>query len=115
MNKEEAIQYLLRHNWPTDDELVEFAERGHGFGGDDGYYGITYPDDLDEYEIEVEKRKIPNGMIEIDYWDGQNDSLLVEEEFYLEKLKEYFANKGKLNDANKIDTLITKALSRRRE
>jgi len=43
MNKEEALIRLLGFNWPSDDEKVEFAKDGHGFGGDDGYYGLSLP------------------------------------------------------------------------
>jgi hypothetical protein len=90
MNKEEAINRLFGFNWTSDEEKVDFAIEGHGFGGLDGYYGLTYPGDLDDYEIEIEKINIPFGKVEIAFWNGPDDVILVDEIWYLKKLRDYF-------------------------
>ncbi len=40
---------LFSQFFPSDEQLVEFALKRHGYCMDNGYYGVTYPDDLDEY------------------------------------------------------------------
>ena len=69
--------------------MVQFAEDGHGFGGDDGYYGVIYSGDLDEYDREVGKSFIPEGFVEIFYWDGEVKEIQIKEKEYLSLLKKH--------------------------
>jgi hypothetical protein len=43
-------------------QLAEFAAVRQGFCNSNGGHGVTYPEDLDEYEREVEKIAIPDGQ-----------------------------------------------------
>ena len=62
ISSEAACREIISQ-WSQLSELADFAERRHGYGNSDGGFGITYPGDLDEYEIEVEGIKIPNGSV----------------------------------------------------
>jgi len=53
---------------------------------------VTYPSDLDEYEKVNEGRHIPDGMVEIDYWDGEDKEVLIPLKKYLELLHEHLVN-----------------------
>jgi hypothetical protein len=44
-------------------QLAEFATVRQGFCNSDGGHGLTYPEDLDGYEREVEKITIPHGHV----------------------------------------------------
>ncbi|EIZ1411942.1 hypothetical protein MOV01_004278 [Vibrio vulnificus] len=85
---------LFSQSFPSDEQLVEFALKRHGYCMDNGYYGVTYPDDLDEYEREVEGQCISEGMLRINYWDGSENESLVSERDYLSALKNYLTRKG---------------------
>ncbi|EIT7141923.1 hypothetical protein L2761_004667 [Vibrio parahaemolyticus] len=85
---------LFSQYFPSDEQLVEFALKRHGYCMDDGYYGVTYPDDLDEYDREVEGQCIPEGMVRINYWDGSEKELIVSERDYLTALKGYLILNG---------------------
>ena len=70
-------------------DLVKFAENRHGWGDSNGGFGVTYPDDLDEYDKEVEKIFIPEGYVEIyGYWGSEKGGfeLIVKELDYLNQL-----------------------------
>ena len=55
--------------WSSILDLPAFAIQKRGYGDSDGGFGITYPSDLDEYQKEVERVIIPEGMIEAyGYW-----------------------------------------------
>jgi hypothetical protein len=62
ISSEAACREIISQ-WSQLSELADFAELRHGYGNSDGGFGITYPGDLDEYEIEVEGIKIPNGSV----------------------------------------------------
>ena len=47
-----AALTAIRH-WSNKAELAQFALDRHGFGDTDGGFGITYPNDLDEYDKSV--------------------------------------------------------------
>jgi hypothetical protein len=87
MTKSEVFAQLFSFSWPKPVELVEYANSRHGFGGDDGYYGVTYPSDLDEYQVQVEGEFISEGSVEIHYWDGDFKDLQVTEQEYLGALR----------------------------
>lgn len=94
MNESEILEQVFSHGWPTGEDLVLYAIRRHGFGGDDGFYGVTYPDDLDEYQVEVKGEFIPEGFVEINYWDGEHKEIQVPELRYLESLKDHLRRTG---------------------
>lgn len=105
MNKKEIYDQIFSYNWPKAERLVEYANKKHGYGGDDGYYGVTYPTDLDEYDREVDNIIIPEGYVEINYWDGAHRDIQVTEKEYIVELRKYLRRTGnsvlseKLNDA----------------
>lgn len=107
MNKTEAIENIFNYDWPSDEQLVDFAERSTGFGGDDGYYGILYPEDLDEYDKKVNGDFIPEGFIEIYYWNGPEDIVHVEEQFYLQQLLTYLKKNASSTLVTRVELLIT--------
>jgi len=89
MELEKIINHIFTYSFPTDEQLVRFANDRHGFGGDDGGYGVTYPSDLDAYEREVEQQFIPEGSIEI-YCSAYTDKdIIITEKQYLAALKQY--------------------------
>jgi len=102
MNIEEILDHVFSYKWPSDEKLVDYAIARHGFGGDDGYYGVTYPSDLDEYYTEVEGQYIPDGYVEINYWDGEQKEVQIPESEYLAALKRYLLNSGKKSLADLI-------------
>ncbi|WP_269630763.1 hypothetical protein [Pelomonas sp. BJYL3] len=94
MTKTEVFEQLFSAAWPRPAELVQYAKARHGFGGDDGYYGVTYPSDLDDYQREVEGEHIPEGSVEVHYWDGAFRDLLVPEYEFLEVLYQHLVDIG---------------------
>jgi hypothetical protein len=107
MTTNEILRQLFIHSWPSDAQLVEYATQRHGYRGDDGYYGVTYPTDLDEYEIVVERRCIKDGNVEIAYWDGDFQAVQVSEAAYLEALDANLRSKGNAALADTVRSLIT--------
>jgi len=103
----EIFRQLFSNSWPSDAELVEYAVKRHGYRGDDGYYGVTYPTDLDEYEIVVERRRIEEGNVEIAYWDGDFQAVQVSEAAYLEALEANLQSKGHPTLAVTVRSLVT--------
>ena len=89
MTAAEIFSQLFSNRWPSPEELVKFAKTRHGYCGDDGYYGVTYPSDLDEYQKQVEGAFIPDGYIEVMYWDGDFKDIQVMEGEYLKALREH--------------------------
>lgn len=94
MSNAEVHARLFPHAWPSPKELVEFANACHGYCGDDGCYGVTYPSDLDGYAREVEGEFIPQGFVEILYWDGAHKELWIPEQEYLSALRQHLSSKG---------------------
>lgn len=82
MEIDNIVAKILSYSWPSQDDLVAFAVKRHGFAGDDGYYGITYPCDLDDHD-RANGRTISKGMIELSYWDGEIKETLIAERNYL--------------------------------
>jgi len=89
---EEIVNHVFENNWPDNEELVEYAIARHGFCGDDGYYGVTYSSDLDEYDKEVDGRYIPDGYVEVNFWVGEDKIVQITESKYLEILKQHLLN-----------------------
>ncbi len=100
--KEEIINGVFSHKWPSDEELVEYANAGHGFGGDDGQYGVTYSTDLDEYEKAVEKVDIPSGYLEVYYLDVEIKLTEIE---YLSYLKKHLIKSGNQKLVNMLQNV----------
>lgn len=105
MSKTEIYKKLFSNNWPSDDELVDYAIERHGYGGDDGFYGVTYSEDLDEYDREVEGENIPEDFVEIYFYafEQSAEEIQVPEAEYVEELKNYLRGKGQLGLALKLD------------
>lgn len=103
MNESEIFKQLFSQSWPDDEGLVKYALDRHGFGGDDGCYGVTYPSDLDEYQREVEGELIPEGCVEISYWDGQDQEIQCKEHEYLSALKAHLLSSGAVSLAEKLE------------
>ena len=102
MTRSEVFTQLFSFRWPTPERLVEYATSRHGFCGDGGYYGVTYPSDLDEYQIQVEGEFIPDGSVELHYWDGSHRDLLVLEREYLDALRDHLRAIGRSELANML-------------
>lgn len=104
MNNQKAIQEMLSLVEFSLEKLVELSEKNCGFMGDDGAYGVTYPHDVTEYDIEHEGRlEIPLGMVEIHFWDNGEQSIMVSLKEYIDGLKLFLTNKSK-NEITKILT-----------
>lgn len=102
MTKVEVLAQLFSTGWPKPDELVQYANARHGYGGDDGYYGITYPSDLDEYQRVVEGEYIPAGAVQVHYWDGTFRDLLLYEQEYLQALRVHLLSIGRAKLATEL-------------
>ncbi|MBU2714480.1 hypothetical protein, partial [Zooshikella harenae] len=94
MELEKIINHIFTYSFPTDEELVRFANERHGFGGDDGGYGVTYPSDLDAYEREIEQQSIPDGSVEVYCSAYTDEDIIVSEQQYLAVLKKYLETTG---------------------
>lgn len=105
----EKIREVIRA-WSNTDDLLKFALTRHGYGDSNGGFGITYPGDLDEYQVEVEKELIPAGMIQVYGFWGPPDGyeFLVPEENYLQVLAEVMFETGANENAQRIKELFEK-------
>lgn len=95
--------------WRTLSELATFAERRHGYGNSDGGFGICYPTDLDEYEIQVEGVHIPAGSLLVYGYAiaiPPGYEILVDESLYLRTLSKIFWEQGSVSNAKRIDLLL---------
>lgn len=94
MELDKIIQRIFTYRFPTEEQLVQFANARHGFGGDDGSYGVTYPDDMDAYERGISQQIIPDGSVEI-YCSAYTDKdIMISERRYLSALKKHLESKG---------------------
>jgi len=107
INKQKAILETIRH-WSRPKELVDFAKKRHGFGDDDGGFGVTYPGDLDEYDREVENRDIKEGFVEVYGFLGSPDEyeFVVEESEYLNVLIGFLKDQMLYNEAKRVEDLL---------
>ena len=85
------------HHWRKKEELVGFALARHGYCDTDGFFGITYSGDLDDYDRQVLGESIPEGFVQAIAWYGghHGPSYLLEEETYLDLLCQYFIAYGR--------------------
>ena len=79
-------------NWQVLTDLVTFARERHGYGNSDGYFGITYPGDLDDCD-RVNGESISEGNVEAYAWYGatDGDTHILSELEYLTLLRQYFS------------------------
>lgn len=101
---QEIYNDIFSRTFPSHSQLVKFALARHGFGGDNGYYGLTYPNDIDEYERVVEGKFVPEGKVQINYWDGKHKDILVSEKEYILALKNFLISDGCCEMAELLDT-----------
>ena len=105
----DAVNQLFEFSDFKLEDLVRFAENGHGFSGDDGHFGLTYPNDREEYEILHEGcQAIPEGKIELTYWTGESTGLLVDLTWYLEKLNDHLVSKGEKSLSSRVLAVLSK-------
>lgn len=104
---ENAIREVIRH-WSRLTDLAHFAVQGHGFGDDNGGFGVIYPNDIDEYGRVVEGISIPDGFVQIyGFWGLPNGyEFLIMERFYLEVLIDILTEKGYLIEASQVRALL---------
>lgn len=115
LDRKEIYAQVFHVVWPSDEELVGYARKRHGFGGDDGYYGLTYPWDLDDYQIEVDGAFIEKGHVEIRYWNGDFATLQVPEIEYLNELLTYLKMKGQTVLADAVQGQIDAGLDENKQ
>lgn len=103
MSKAEIYAQLFSYDDLSAQEIMNCANNRYSYMGDNGYYGVTYPEDLDEYQREVEGKFIPNGYVEIAYWDGDFQEIKVLEKEYLDELRVYLEQSGQFKLALKLN------------
>ena len=89
--------------------LVDFAERQHGWGNSDSGFGVTYPEDLDEYDRKVEGWTIPSGHVELyRFWGPPaGDSIIISERDYLLLLLHVLQSRGMMEHAQRVERLLS--------
>ena len=106
MKLEHEIREVI-DSWPQLAQLVSFATKRHGYCDSNGGFGITYPNDLDEYQREVDRQVMPEPMVEVfGYWGQTNSySMLVTEAQYLRVLASLLRERGLEIEAGDVDKL----------
>ncbi|MGX1185463.1 hypothetical protein AB7M29_003142 [Pseudomonas sp. F-14 TE3623] len=104
MTEAEILSWLFSNDWPKADELTSYAISHHGYVGDDGYYGMRFCSDLDEFEREVEGAFIPEGFVEIMFWDGDHKEIQIPENNYIFGLKKHLLKQGYWRLAADLDS-----------
>jgi hypothetical protein len=89
----EVLQQLFERPWPSPEKLLEFALARHGFACQDGIYGLTYPEDLHELQ-RAEGESIPEGYLELGYWNDGPRFQLISEQHYLQTLQRFLYSKS---------------------
>ncbi len=104
-----AILEAIRH-WLRLTDLAEFAAQRHGYGDDNGGFGVTYPGDLDEYDREVDGIHIPEGFVQVYGFWGPPDGyqIMVTELEYLETLAGALSAVGHAADAERVKVLAAR-------
>jgi len=98
-----AALAAIRH-WSDKSQLVRFAIARNGFRDTDGGFGITYPEDLDEHDREVEARRIQEGFVlAYGFWGSPlGYEVLVPEWLYRDVLAEVFECLGMWREAASV-------------
>jgi hypothetical protein len=108
--KRSEIVFLLEHFSRA--RCVKEAERAGGFMSDGGYSGILYPASLDEYDKQVLGLNIPEGFVELHYWDGDFRSIQMSEGEYLAELRKHLVAFGDGDLVLKLDSIaITRGVT----
>ena len=97
----------MRH-WSSLAKLVAFAEARHGYGDSDGFFGIIYPSDLDEFD-RANGHSICEGNVEAFAWYGahEGETHQLPEIEYLELLRQFLTLMGHPSLARQIDKLLS--------
>lgn len=77
--------------WNDLTQLTEFAMRRHGYCNSNNATGVTYPGDVDEYQVEVEVVSVPAGWVQVFVFQDpllseMGYEMLVPEHVYLSAL-----------------------------
>ncbi len=89
---DEIIRTIIASKPWSAEEVVEAFAQKIGLCGDNGYESIYFPENQDEYGVEVEGwAQIGLGMVELTYWDGEEKSIYLSEVAYKEHLLRYLA------------------------
>ncbi len=97
-------------DWSDLSQLAEFAKLRHGYGNSNGGFGVIYPDDLDEYDIQVERINIPPGTLLVyglaialpPGWE-----VSVDERVYLGVLSSILNEHGLVVEAARVERMLT--------
>ena len=95
--------------WRHPTELESFAENRHGYANSDGGFGVIYPEDLDEYDREVDKVHIPEGHLLVygyAFVEPPGYEILILEDLYLGTLAQVLAELGLPNEAKRVSSLV---------
>jgi len=93
------------NTWGDPAALAALALKRQGCVDSNGGFGVVYPDDLDEYQREVEGLFIPDGQVELYGFWGQAHGgyeFLVAEKRYLAVLAEQLQSLGLVDDADRL-------------
>ena len=96
-------------DWSQLSQLADFAQLRHGYCNSNGGFGVTYPGDLDEYDVHVDGIQIPLGKVLVfglaiaapPGWE-----LLVDESDYLHVLAEVLKERGLTTEAERVTALL---------
>ncbi|MEW4454482.1 hypothetical protein AB1L30_17535 [Bremerella sp. JC817] len=96
-------------NWSTITDLVAFAESRHGYENRDGFFGITYASDLDDFD-RANGISIPNDYVEANagYGASAGETHQLPESEYLELLRQFLVLNNRPELATRVETLLTK-------
>jgi len=101
--------FFSDHSWPTPEELVEFAEKRHGFVRDEGNGGLWYSEDQDEWD-RSQPNPIPDGMLRISwmgkYTHEEDVEKFISEQQYLAALELHLRTIGSTQAAARLATLL---------
>jgi hypothetical protein len=94
-------------SWSNIAQLVTFAEARQGYENTDGFFGITFPSDLDESD-RANGVSIPEGFVEAKAWYGAHDGEVhqLPETEYLELLRQFLVLNKELELASRVDKLL---------
>jgi hypothetical protein len=89
--------------WRDLTQLPQFAIRRYGYCNSNNATGVTYPGDLDEYQIEVRAISVPAGWVNVFVFQGpilsdMGYEILVPEHVYLLALADALNEAARLSD-----------------
>lgn len=95
--------------WSNFADLVVFAESRHGYQNTDGYFGITYPSDVDDFD-RANGHSIVDDFVEANAGYGVSaiETHQLPESEYLELLRQFLVLKDRPDLATRIEILLTK-------